>query len=83
MKITYHKVKLQSSIGITIQKCPLCSETKAFDILCIGGLEGTRYVWFRKFINIYRYTQDKYTCHTCGAKWKSKIKKEKVKIEEF
>ena len=83
MKITNYKVKLEYPIEISKCKCPLCGETKSFRDLYVRGICGTKYIWFRKFINIYRYTQEKYTCYTCGAEWKSKITKEKVIIQEI
>ena len=82
MKITKWKnVKLQEMIVGDIS-CPLCKESKKFNIENTGGVEGFRYIWFKNkfFTGLYKYSVEKFKCHYCSAEWKSDIKKEKVNL---
>ena len=64
--------------------CPLCGEVKQYYIGTPGGVEGFEETWFRRrflfFGSIYRYSMKRYRCDTCGARWETKIVKNKVKV---
>ena len=71
----YRNVKICATIAP--EKCPLCGETKQFIIGNSGGVEGFRHTWFRRritrFWDLYKYSQEKYRCHSCDAEWKHSI----------
>ena len=62
-------------------ECPFCRETKIYDSSSSNnGIECHEIVWFRSFPRITRLKQKEFYCHTCEAKWKNNIIKERIKL---
>lgn len=77
----YKKVKIIEAIPVP-DRCPLCGETKRFQIGNSGGVEGFKHTWFKRrisrLLDLYKYSIIKYRCHSCDAEWHSKIEIELV-----
>lgn len=80
----YRKIKMMKSISYP-DKCPLCGEEKRFVSGESGGVEGFKHIWFKRRItriwDLYKYSQEKYRCHSCGAEWQHSVVKEYIEEE--
>lgn len=95
MRVTKYKNITQEIPISDIDPCPLCGEHRGYKMELISaslrtgdtkferfGIKGTKYIWFRRLLfklNLYKFELDIFECVTCGAKWKSEVKKEVIK----